>query len=80
MKQTAQWKKEFADRFEARFDELKWLYCEVYNNDMQAFYWLTGAMYDYYQKRGMSITLPTTSRASGRRSTISRRAASIICT
>ena len=55
MKQTAQWKKEFADRFEARFDELKWLYCEVYNNDMQAFYWLTGAMYDYYQKRGTAL-------------------------
>ncbi len=55
MKHTAQWEKEFADRFEARFDELKWLYCEVYNNDMQAFYWLTGAMYDYYQKRGTAL-------------------------
>ena len=55
MKQTAKWEKEFADRFEARFDELKWLYCEVYNNDMQAFYWLTGAMYDYYQKRNASL-------------------------
>jgi amylosucrase len=55
MKHTAQWEKEFADRFEARFDELKWLYCEVYNNDMQAFYWLTGAMYEYYQKRGKAL-------------------------
>ncbi|HBE14881.1 MAG TPA: hypothetical protein DCY72_01340, partial [Ruminococcaceae bacterium] len=55
MKHTAQWEKEFADRFEARFDELKWLYCEVYNNDMQAFYWLTGAMYEYYQKRRTAL-------------------------
>ncbi len=55
MKQTAKWEKEFADRFEVRFDELKGLYCEVYNNDLQAFYWLTGAMHEYYQKRNASL-------------------------
>ncbi|MBQ3264439.1 MAG: amylosucrase [Ruminococcus sp.] len=55
MKQTAAWEKEFAERFEARFDEFKWLYCEVYNNDMQAFYWLCGAMHEYYEKRSASL-------------------------
>ena len=34
MKQTANWEQEFAERFEARFDEFRQLYCEVYNNDM----------------------------------------------
>ncbi|WP_405356192.1 alpha-amylase family glycosyl hydrolase [Ruminococcus sp.] len=55
MKQTAKWEKEFAERFEVRFDELKQLYCEVYNHDLQAFYWLTGAMHEYYQKRNVSL-------------------------
>lgn len=55
MKSTAKWEKEFADRFEARFDELKELYCEVYNNDIKAFYWLAGAMHDYYKKRSAGL-------------------------
>ena len=55
MKHSAAWEKEFAERFEERFDEFKWLYCEVYNNDLQAFYWLCGAMHEYYEKRGASL-------------------------
>ncbi len=55
MKSTAKWEKEFADRFAARFDELKELYCKVYNNDIRAFRWLAGAMHEYYQKRGAEL-------------------------
>jgi amylosucrase len=55
MKQTANWEQEFAERFEARFDEFRQLYCEVYNNDMQAFYWLAGAMHEYYEKRNAAL-------------------------
>ena len=55
MKHSAAWEKEFAARFEARFDEFKWLYCEVYNNDMQAFYWLCSSMHEYYEKRSASL-------------------------
>ena len=28
---------EFELRFNARYDELKWLYCELYNNDEKGF-------------------------------------------
>ena len=34
MKHSAKWEKEFAERCERRFDELRQLYCEVYNHDM----------------------------------------------
>ena len=40
MKPSAKWDKEFTSRFQKHFDELKWLYCEVYNNDIGAFSWL----------------------------------------
>ena len=55
MKASAKWEKEFAFRFEKHFDELKWLYCEIYNNDMQAFYWLCNSLYDYYHKRDAAL-------------------------
>ena len=28
---------EYTKRFDERYDELKWLYCELYNNNMEAF-------------------------------------------
>ncbi|MBQ6413988.1 MAG: amylosucrase, partial [Ruminococcus sp.] len=55
MKASAKWEKEFALRFEKHFDELKWLYCEVYNNDIGAFYWLCNSLYDYYHKRDAAL-------------------------
>ena len=55
MSNTVAWKEEFAIRFAQRFDELKWLYCEVYNNDMQAFHWLADAMYQFYEKRNAPL-------------------------
>ena len=55
MNTTDVWKKEFADRFAKYFDEFKWLYCEVYNNDMQAFHWLVNAMYEFYEARNSAL-------------------------
>lgn len=42
-------------RFEERYDELKWLYYEVYDNDTQAFEWLCDSLYDYYKKRSSDL-------------------------
>lgn len=47
----SEWSKEFASRFEERYDELKWLYCETYNNDIQAFEWLCDELYRFYKSR-----------------------------
>ena len=44
-------KAEYKKRFEERVDELKWLYCEIYHNDMQGFEWLCDSMYTYYEER-----------------------------
>ena len=44
-------KAEYRKRFEERIDELKWLYCEIYHNDMQGFEWLCDSMYGYYEER-----------------------------
>ena len=48
-------KAEYRKRFEARVDELKWLYCEIYHNDMQGFAWLCDSMYEYYEARDTSL-------------------------
>lgn len=55
MKISTKWEKEFVARFKKHFDELKWLYCEVYNNDLQAFYWLCNSLYDYYKGRNTEL-------------------------
>jgi len=46
---------EFQARFQARFDELKWLYFSLYGENWQAFNWLTEAMYQYYAERNTSL-------------------------
>lgn len=55
MNKSAKWEKEFVERFSKRYDELKWLYCEVYNNDMKAFSWLCNSLYEYYKCRKSSL-------------------------
>ncbi|MBR1481468.1 MAG: amylosucrase [Ruminococcus sp.] len=55
MNRTDRWQEEFASRFSQRFDELKRLYSEVYNNDTQAFHWLANAMYTFYEERGDAL-------------------------
>lgn len=51
MIESVKCKKEFQERFDRRYDELKWLYCELYNNDMNAFNWLCDSLYGYYTER-----------------------------
>ncbi len=51
LKKTA----EYTKRFEERYDELKWLYCELYNNNMEAFDWLCDSLYGYYQERNADL-------------------------
>ena len=46
---------EYIKRFEERDDELKWLYCELYNNNMEAFDWLCDSLYGYYQERNTEL-------------------------
>ena len=47
----SKYKKEFAVRFERHYDELKWLYCELYDNDEQAFDYFCSMLYEYYLQR-----------------------------
>ena len=49
------WNKEFKERFDHRYDELKWLYFSLYGEDYQALDWLTSAMWDYYSERKSSL-------------------------
>lgn len=48
-------KAEYRKRFEERADELKWLYCEIYHNDVQGFAWLCDLMYTYYEERSTEL-------------------------
>lgn len=50
-----EWNREFKERFDKRYDELKWLYCEMYHNDMQAFEWLCDLMAACYEERGTAL-------------------------
>ena len=45
------WDAAFAARFERHEDELKWLYCELYHNDMQAYKYFVGMLYRAWQAR-----------------------------
>ena len=41
----------FDQRLARHYDELKWLYCELYNNDTQAFDYFMKVLRDYYTER-----------------------------
>ncbi|MCI9594608.1 MAG: amylosucrase [Lachnospiraceae bacterium] len=43
--------KEFEQRFARHYDELKWLYCELYQNRMDAFEELCSQLWDWYKNR-----------------------------
>ena len=49
------WDKVFSKRFERHEDELKWLYCELYNGDMQAYDYFVGMLYRAWQDRPQSL-------------------------
>ena len=51
----AKWKTEFANRFRRHEDELKWLYCELYHNDMQAYEYFVGMLYRAWLQRPESL-------------------------
>ena len=45
------WDAIFKKRLARHYDEMKWLYSELYHNDQQAFNYFCEMMYDYYEKR-----------------------------
>ena len=47
----SKWEKEFADRFHRYEDELKWLYCELYANNVQAYEYFRGMLYRMWKSR-----------------------------
>lgn len=55
MEHSEKWEAEFVKRFKKHYDELKWLYCEVYNNDIKAFSWLCNSLYGYYKSRSSAL-------------------------
>ena len=55
MEKKHKWDKTFSDRLEVYYDELKWLYYELYNNDEQAFDYFVQMLYSYYKKRNKTL-------------------------
>jgi amylosucrase len=49
------WAEEFNRRFDHHLDELKWLFCELYHNNMTAFDQLTQTLYQCYEERKESL-------------------------
>lgn len=45
------WDDEFRRRIEKHFDEMKWLYAELYHNDQHAFEYFCNMLYSYYSER-----------------------------
>ena len=55
MKQSNANRSTFETRLAACFDELKWLYCELYHNDMQAFLYFVEMLRRCYDERKESL-------------------------
>ncbi len=49
------WDRVFAERFARHEDELKWLYCELYNADMKAYDYFVGMLYRAWQARPQAL-------------------------
>ena len=49
------WAREFRTRLERNYDEMKWLYCELYHNDENAFDYFCTMLYDYYSQRNYNL-------------------------
>ncbi len=49
------WEAEFRERMEVHYDELKWLYFELYHSDEQAFDYFCTMLHDSYQARPESL-------------------------
>ena len=57
MDKIKKWDKTFTSRIEPYYDELKWLYSELYNNDQQAFEYFTDMLFEYYKKRSKTLKM-----------------------
>lgn len=55
MPDQKKWEPEFQKRLDRHYDELKWLYSELYHNDQQAFEYFCTMLYEYYSKRSKSL-------------------------
>ncbi len=51
MFENKNWEPEFSERFAKHYDELKWLYCELYHNDLNAFDYFCDMLYESYLQR-----------------------------
>ena len=51
MSENMQWDAIFQKRMDRCYDELKWLYAELYHNDEQAFNYFCSMLYQYYEGR-----------------------------
>ena len=49
------WNNVFKSRIDVYYDELKWLYAELYDNDMQAFDYFVDMLYSFYKKRNKQL-------------------------
>ncbi len=49
------WEPEFRERLKQHYDEMKWLYAELYNNDQHAFDYFVSMLHEYYQKRSPEL-------------------------
>ncbi len=49
------WEQEFTDRLEQYYDEMKWLYAELYNNDEQAFDYFITMLHNCYEERPKTL-------------------------
>ena len=51
MMEREHWAQEFTARYLKHEDELKWLYCELYHGDMQAYRYFADMLYRAYEER-----------------------------
>lgn len=49
------WEPEFKERLEKHYDEMKWLYAELYNNDQHAFDYFISMLHEYYAARSPEL-------------------------
>ena len=55
MTEEKNWEPEFRERLMKHYDEMKWLYSELYHNDEQAFDYFCSMLHEYYQARSEEL-------------------------
>lgn len=51
------WAEEYAVRYRRQAEELKWLYCELYHNDMKAYDYFTEMLYRMWEQRPAKLKM-----------------------